>query len=181
MLKLGLSVKKNEKIAEFHRFKEVAAANQLDSRVSGLEAAVRSQKSIISANDSELHASLIEIESVKLESQRLKRELTSKDDEVLHHAEVRAHLENECHRLQTELMVMATTASERSRPLSTASSGRSMPSLSHERAIMGRTRPETTSEARIRRRKKDLERKMLKERETKTAGEQASKKITAAA
>jgi len=149
---------KNEKIAEFHRFKEVSTASSLESVVSGLEATVRSQDMIIKTNDVELNASLQEIEAVKLESQRLKRELIEKDDDILHHAEVRAHLENECHRLQTELMVSATTNTERSRPLSTASSGRGMPSLSHERAMMGRTRPETTSEARIRRRKDELDR-----------------------
>ena len=60
-------------------------------------------------------------------------------------------------------MVSATTASERSRPLSTASSGKGTSSLSHERAMYGRTRPETTSEARIRRRAANLEKSRNKD------------------
>ncbi|GMH73441.1 hypothetical protein TrRE_jg9356, partial [Triparma retinervis] len=143
---------KNEKIAEFSRFQVVEKANVLESKVGGLEAAVKSQTKIIALNDVELNASLAEIEAVKLESQRLKNDILQKDDVILHHVEIRKDLELECHRLKTELMITAQTASERSRPLSTAASGHAGISLSMERAKSGKTRPETTSAARIRRR-----------------------------
>ena len=143
---------RNEKLAEFHRFKEFNARNTLESQVNGLEAAIKSQTKIISLNDSELNASLQEIEEVRLESAKLKKELQEKSDEVLHHVEIRTELEQECHRLQTEMMVMARTHSDRTRPLSTAAAGKAGISLSMERARSGKTRPETTSAARIRRR-----------------------------
>ncbi|GMH80458.1 hypothetical protein TL16_g08556 [Triparma laevis f. inornata] len=125
---------RNEKLAEFHRFKEFNAKNTLESQVNGLEAAIKSQTMIISANDVELNASLQEIEGVRLESARLKKELMEKSEEVLHHVEIRTELEQECHRLQTEMMVMARTHSDRTRPLSTAAAGKAGVSLSIERA-----------------------------------------------
>lgn len=73
---------RNEKLAEFHRFKEFNARNTLESQVNGLESAIKSQTMIISANDVELNASLQEIEGVRLESARLKKELIEKSEEV---------------------------------------------------------------------------------------------------
>ncbi len=143
---------RNEKIAEFERFKEVANAKKLESEVGGLKAAVKSQQTIIQENDLQYNELLEETEEVRNECDKVKEQLRLKEEEVLHHAEIRHELEIECHRLQTELMISARTASERSRPLSTAMKGRGTISLSIERAREGKTRPETTSSARIRRR-----------------------------
>jgi hypothetical protein len=143
---------RNEKIAEFERFKEVAKAKQLESEVGGLKAAVKSQTQIIGLNDYELNASLAEVELVRSECNKLKKQLLDAEEQVLHHVEVRRELEQECHRLGTELMVQSKTATERTRPLITAQSGRGSVSLSLEKARSGMTRPETTSAARIRRR-----------------------------
>jgi len=143
---------RNEKIAEMERFKEAAKAKQLESEVGGLKAAVKSQTQIIGLNDVELHHSLAEVQEIRMECINLKKSLLKSEEDVLHHVESRRDLEQEVHRLGTELMMQSTTASERTRPLSTAAKGDGGMSLGEERARAGMTRPETTSAARIRRR-----------------------------
>ena len=104
---------RNERLAEFSRFQVTEKASILETKVGGLEAAVKSQTKIIALNDVELNSSLAEIEVVKLESQRLKNEILKRDDKISHHVEIRKDLEMECHRLTTELMATAQTHSER--------------------------------------------------------------------
>jgi hypothetical protein len=150
---------RNEKIAELERFKEVAKAKQLESEVGGLKAAIKSQTQIIGLNDNELNDSLVEVEKVRLECLQLKRDLQAAEEEALRHMEIRQSLEQENHRLGTELMARSKTASERAKPLETAARGRGTTSLSIERARAGMTRPETTSAMRIRRRKQEVRNK----------------------
>ena len=165
---------RNEKLAEFERFREVAKASRLEDQLTGLSSTIATQQKVIKMNDDELADTLQEIETVRLENLRLHRVVQQREEEVLHHVEIRSDLERECHRLETALMVTSKTASDKSRPLLTASKGGGTPSLMYEKATAGKTRPETASDARIRRRTLALRNREFSETFTQGGGGGAS-------
>ena len=71
------------------------------------ESIIENQNELIDESDLELHQTLMEIESLKLENAQFRKKLHDKDLENIYHMKMRMELERECESLRTKLMLAA--------------------------------------------------------------------------
>ena len=90
----------------------IMKSERLVSQANGLGSAIRGQAMAMNENDRYIRETEREVESLKMNQDRLRSKLKEKQDETLHHMNVREQLEKECQRLRTQLIQISREVSK---------------------------------------------------------------------